>query len=178
MSNIIDAYCVYCSAQEIKRSTEASKEMLSKRSYVNRKRYLFITRNITEHLPSAYLTMISWLNRLNWFYQYYHIIHASPFFRDNGITIQILTYQLYCEGFMFLSVLFVLFVYLLIPIENYIFLSRIMAILFNFVVFVVQPMFYLNGDINFRNRVLQQGLWRALKKELFPSYVQIQPVFP
>ena len=39
MSNIVDAYCVYRCNQEIKRSTEASKEMLSERSYVNRKRY-------------------------------------------------------------------------------------------------------------------------------------------
>ena len=38
MSNIIDSYFVYRCAQEIKRSTEASREMLSERSYVNRKR--------------------------------------------------------------------------------------------------------------------------------------------
>ena len=42
MSNIIDAYCVYHCAQEIKRSTEAAREMQSKTSYINRKRYLLI----------------------------------------------------------------------------------------------------------------------------------------
>ena len=42
MSNIIDAYCVYHCAQEIKRSTEATREMQSKTSYINRKRYLLL----------------------------------------------------------------------------------------------------------------------------------------
>ena len=59
----------------------------------------------------------------------------------------------------------------LIPIENDIFVGRILGNLFNFVDFVLKPLFYLNGDINFRNRVLEQGLWRALKKELFQSQV-------
>ena len=83
-------------------------------------------------------------------------------------------YQLYCEGYMFLSML----VIAIIPIENDIFVGRILGNLFNFVDFVLKPLFYLNGDINFRNRVLEQGLWRALKKELFQSNTQIQPVSP
>ena len=66
----------------------------------------------------------------------------------------------------------------IIPIENDIFIGRILGNLFNFVDFVLKPLFYLNGDINFRNRVLEQGLWRALKKELFQSNIQIQPVSP
>ena len=58
------------------------------------------------------------------------------------------------------------------------FVNRILGTIYNFVVFVIQPLFYLNGDVNFRNRVLQKGLWRALKKELFQSNTQMQPVSP
>ena len=96
------------------------------------------------------------------------------FFRDNGITIQILKYQLYCEGFMFLLVLFAA----IIPIENDVLVYRIIGIMYSFVVFVMQPLFYLNGDVNFRNRVLQQGLWKALDQELFQRNTQIQPITP
>ena len=39
MSNIIDGYCVYRCTQEIKKSTENSREMTSKAAYTNRKRY-------------------------------------------------------------------------------------------------------------------------------------------
>ena len=39
--------------------------------------------------------------------------------------------------------------------------------------FVILPLFYLNGDANFRNRVLHQGLWKALKKELFQTNREI-----
>ena len=39
MSNIIDGYCVYSCAQEIKRSTEETKGMTSQTAYINRKRY-------------------------------------------------------------------------------------------------------------------------------------------
>ena len=38
MSNIIDAYCVYFCAQEVKKHTEETKEMTSKKAYINRKR--------------------------------------------------------------------------------------------------------------------------------------------
>ena len=55
---------------------------------------------------------------------------------------------------------------------------RYPGILYNFVVIVIQPLFYLNGDVNFRNRVLQQGLLRALYQELFPRNNQIQPIAP
>ena len=104
----------------------------------------------------------------------YLCLYIFLFFRDNGITVQILKYQLYCEGYMFLSMI----VLGIIPIENDIFIGRILGNLFNFVDFVLKPLFYLNGDVNFRNRVLEQGLWRALKKELFQSNTQIQPVSP
>ena len=101
----------------------------------------------------------------------YLYIHFCFFFRDNGITIQILKYQLYSEGFMFILVLFMVIYRNRTAIEDPLFL-------FNFVIFVIQPLFYLNGDVNFRNRVLQKGLLRALYQELFPSNNQIQPIAP
>ena len=36
-----------------------------------------------------------------------------------------------------------------------------------FVLFVIQPLFFLNGDVKFRKRVLNHGLFSALKQELF-----------
>ena len=74
---------------------------------------------------------------------------------------------------MFLLVLFVS----IIPIENDALVSRIVGILYSFVVFVIQPLFYLSGDVNFR-KALQQGLWIALKRELFQGNTQIQPIAP
>ena len=69
-----------------------------------------------------------------------------------------MTFQLYIEFITFLALLLfgILFPY-----------SEIAGILIPFLIFVVQPLFYLNGDVNFRNRVQNQGLWKALKKELF-----------
>ena len=75
---------------------------------------------------------------------------------------------------MFLLVLFAA----IIPIENDVLVYRIIGIMYSFVVFVMQPLFYLNGDVNFRNRVLQQGLWKALDQELFQRNIQIQPIAP
>ena len=69
-----------------------------------------------------------------------------------------MTSQLYIELILFLALL--LFG-ILLP------YSKIVGILGTFLIFVVQPLFYLNGDVNFRNRVQNQGLWKALKKELF-----------
>ena len=69
-----------------------------------------------------------------------------------------MTSQLYIELILFLALL--LFG-ILLP------YSKIVGILGTFLIFVVQPLFYLNGDVNFRNRVQKQGLWKALKKELF-----------
>ena len=90
--------------------------------------------------------------------------------RDNGITIQIMAYQLYTEVLIFLT----MFGYFLIPIEHKALLHRINGILTTFVMFVILPLFYLNGDVNFRNRVLHQGFWNALKKELFLTHTEIQ----
>ena len=85
------------------------------------------------------------------------------FFRDNGITTQIMTYQLYVES----AVVFLTGIFGLIPIERNLLLLKIHSIIAPFAAFVIQPLFYLNGDVNFRRRVLHQGLWKALKKELF-----------
>ena len=93
-------------------------------------------------------------------------------FRDNGITIQIMTYQVYTELILFLTIL----IFFLLPIEKNLVVAQIVGILFSFAVFVIHPLFYLNGDVNFRNRVQNQGLWRALKKELFQTNSQIQPM--
>ena len=93
-------------------------------------------------------------------------------FRDNGITIQIMTYQVYTELILFLTIL----IFFLLPIEKNLVVAQIVGILFSFAIFVIHPLFYLNGDVNFRNRVQNQGLWRALKKELFQTNSQIQPM--
>ena len=93
--------------------------------------------------------------------------------RDNGITIQIMTYQLYTE----VSIFLISFGYFLIPIEHlreHKAMHRTNGILTTFVMFVIQPLFYLNGDVNFRNRVLHQGFWKALKRELFLTHTEIQ----
>ena len=94
-------------------------------------------------------------------------------FRDNGITIQIMIYQVYTELILFLGFL----IAGLLPsiIKNMI-VMKIVGVVTTFAIFVVQPLFYLNGDANFRNRVQNQGLWKALKKELFQTNSQIQPI--
>ena len=157
MSNIIDAYCVYCCAQKMKQSTEKTKEITSKKAYNNRKRY-YLNTVAMMHILRHYTHINA-----------YKFSFLFLFFRDNGITVQILKYQLYCEGFLTLLLLFV-------PIENDVWISRINRCLYSFAALVIQPLFYLNGDANFRNRVLQHGLWRALKQELFQMNTQIQPI--
>ena len=79
---------------------------------------------------------------------------------------------MYTELILFL----VLFIFGFIPFEKNMVVLEIVKVLTNFAFFVVQPLFYLNGDVNFRNRVQNQGLWKALKKELFPTNSQIQPI--
>ena len=54
--------------------------------------------------------------------------------------------------------------------------ARMFGFIGSTMVYVIQPIFYLNGDVNFRRRVLNQGIWKALKKELFPNNAEIQPV--
>ena len=91
-------------------------------------------------------------------------------FRDNGISIQISTYQIYTEIFMFLTMM------IFFRIEKTPFWARIVHSITIVVIYVIQPIFYLNSDKNFRARVLEQGIWKALKKELFQNNAKIQPV--
>ena len=110
---------------------------------------------------------------LNFYNTIFFQLILSHFFRDNGITIQIMSYQVYTELILFLGFL----IAGLLPsiIENMI-VMKIVGIVTTFAIFVVQPLFYLNGDANFRNRVQNQGLWKALKKELFQTNSLFQPV--
>ena len=86
-----------------------------------------------------------------------------------------MSYQVYTELILFLG-LTLLSPLTLLPIEKNMIVQKFAGVLSTFAIFVVQPLFYLNGDVNFRNRVQNQGLWRALKKELFPTSSQIQPM--
>ena len=83
-----------------------------------------------------------------------------------------MTYQVYTELVLFLGFM----ILTLLPIEKNMVVQKFAGILSTFMIFVVQPLFYMNGDVNFRNRVQNQGLWRALKKELFQTNSQIQPM--
>ena len=76
-----------------------------------------------------------------------------------------MSYQVYTELILFLGLL----MFGLLPIKKNMVVLEIVKGLSNFAIFVVQPLFYLNGDVNFRNRVQNQGLWKALKKELFQT---------
>ena len=87
-------------------------------------------------------------------------------FRDNGISIQILIHQLLTELFVFLLITVASITGLK---EKNIHMARIIGISLNFVYFVIQPLFYLNGDANFRNRILQKGFWKALIIELIQT---------
>ena len=92
--------------------------------------------------------------------------------RDNGITIQIMSCQVYTEIIMFLALL----IFGVLPFEKNMVVVEIVKVLSNFTIFSVQPLFYLNGDVNFRKRVQNQGLWKAVKKELFQTNSSIQPI--
>ena len=76
---------------------------------------------------------------------------------------QISIYQIYCEIFLFLTVL------IFIVVEKTTFWARIFGFIGSTMVYVIQPIFYLFGDISFRNRVSNQGIWKAMKKELFEN---------
>ena len=61
MSNIIDAYCVYCCAQEVKKHTEETKKMTSKKAYINRKRYYLLQTPKNTRFPNLNpKTVIFW----------------------------------------------------------------------------------------------------------------------
>ena len=85
-------------------------------------------------------------------------------FRDNGISIQLMKYQMFTEIFVFTLLIFI---HVVLPVGKDILMVRIIGMVNVFMAFVVQPLFYLSGDVNFRNRVLHKGLWLAIKTELF-----------
>ena len=84
-------------------------------------------------------------------------------FRDNGITIQMLKYQIATEIFM--MIIFLLFVLEVGWVGN-IMRNKIFDSVNIFVMYCIQPLFILNGDVNFRDRVLRHGFLNALKTEL------------
>ena len=96
------------------------------------------------------------------------------FFRDNGISIQLMKYQMYTEIFVFVLVIFFI---LYLPVGMDILVLNIIGTVTTFMTFVVQPLFYLSGDVNFRNRVLHKGVWLAIKTELFSSTSMVGPSF-
>ena len=63
-----------------------------------------------------------------------------------------------------------------VQVEKTLFWTRIFGSINLAVTNVIQPIFYLNGDKNFRTRVLNQGIWKAMKKELFQNNAGIQPI--
>ena len=152
-SNVIDVFCIFWCFKDINRATEEARHMLSNQAYINRKRYvrMFYSKNKN--------------------YNTYNSIPCIIIFRDNGITIQILNYQVYAELSIFLG----LIIARLLPIQKNM-AQNIVRLCATFAIFVIQPLFYLNGDVNFRKRVKDQGLWKALKRELFQSNSHIQPV--
>ena len=92
------------------------------------------------------------------------------FFRDTGISLQIQLYQLYSEIFVFLTynVSVVLFLFFN-PIDTIFAREGIILPVAQFIVYVVQPLFYLHGDPSFRQSCLNLGTWNALKRALQKS---------
>ena len=82
MSNIIDAYCVYCCAQEVKKHTEETKKMTSKKAYINRKRYYLLQTPKNTRFPNLNpKTVIFWFtvfHRANSFIKvHFFIVHST-----------------------------------------------------------------------------------------------------
>ena len=114
---------------------------------------------------NKYPQLFHWEKEENW--RKVRVLLCNIFFvlfRDNGISIQLMKYQMYIEIFVFVSVIPLL---VFLPVGKDILMIRIIGILNTVMTFVIQPLFYLSGDVNFRNRVLHKGLWLAIKTELF-----------
>ena len=73
-----------------------------------------------------------------------------------------MSYQVYTELILFVTSM----ISGLLPIEKNMVVMKIVGVVITFALFVVQPLCYLNGDVNFRKRVQNQGLWKALKKQI------------
>jgi hypothetical protein len=98
------------------------------------------------------------------------------FFRDTGISLQIQLYQLYSEIFVFLTYNFSVFLFLFFnPIDTIFVREGFVLPVAQFIVYVVQPLFYLHGDPSFRQSCVNLGIWNALKISLpvCPNVVEI-----
>ena len=82
------------------------------------------------------------------------ICNIFVLFRDNGISIQLMKYQMFTEIFVFTLLIFI---HVVLPVGKDILMVRIIGMVNVFMAFVVQPLFYLSGDVNFRNRVLHKA---------------------
>ena len=94
------------------------------------------------------------------------LIKCIFFFRDTGISLQIQLYQLYSEIFLFLTSIVSGVLFLFVNPINTIFVGKVTFSVAQFVVYVVQPLFYLHGDPSFRQSCLNLGTWNALKRAL------------
>ena len=90
------------------------------------------------------------------------------YFQKDTDFIQLSLYQIYCELFMF----FIVFIISKLTISTVVG-KFILPSLTSFMMYGIKPMFYFNGDVNFRRRAHQQGIWKALKKEFFPDHTEI-----
>ena len=98
------------------------------------------------------------------------MIQCILFSRDNGISLQIQMYQLWSEVFVFVIYLFLAFFLSFFNRMNRMLIGKVSQLVIQFVVYVVQPLFYLHGEASFRNNCINQGISHALKKVLFDHY--------
>ena len=98
------------------------------------------------------------------------------FFRDTGISLQIQLYQIYSEIFVFLTYNFSVFLFLFFnPVDTIFAREGIILPVAQFIVYVVQPLFYLHGDPSFRQSCVNLGTWNALKRSLQkPTFEQFR----
>jgi hypothetical protein len=100
----------------------------------------------------------------------FELLTCIIFFRDTGISLQIQMFQLYSEIFVFFTYLFlIILLTFLNPYRqqiNKFFVGRVIQSVVHFIIYVVQPLFYLHGDESFRKNCINQGIWHALKKEI------------
>ena len=170
MSNLIDIYCTYFISKSINSQTEVARSIIGENAYISRKKYVDHTYILcfVSYRPII-LNGILCLGSLD--LDYMVLRKTFLLFRDNGISVQLMKYQMYTEIFVFTLVIFFL---VFLPVQKDIFI--LIQILSTFMTFVIQPLFYLSGDVNFRNRVLHKGLWLAIKTELFPTPNTVEPV--
>ena len=98
------------------------------------------------------------------------LIHCILFFRDNGISLQIQMYQLWSEVFVFVIYLFLAFLLSFFNRMNRMLIGKVSQLVIQFIVYIVQPLFYLHGEASFRNSCINQGIYHALKRAVFDHY--------